>query len=53
MNKEIITFDDTETKKRKFCYSKYPININNVGIDKTVISKKISLGKKGFVYFIG
>ena len=39
MNKEIITFGDIEIEKHKFRYSKYPININNVGIDKIIISK--------------
>ena len=34
MNKEIITFGNIEIEKRKFHYFKYPININNVDIDK-------------------
>ena len=42
MNKEIM-FDDDEIEKRKFHYSKYPININNVDIGKNVL--KYSFGK--------
>ena len=52
MNKEIITFGDIEIEKHKFRYSKYPININNVGIDKIIISNKVSFAKK-IKYFIG
>ena len=43
MNKEVITFGDNKTEKRKFRYSKYPININNIDIDKIIISIKFSL----------
>ena len=45
MNKEIIMFDENETEKRKFHYSKYPININNVDIDKMIIGNSLSFGK--------
>ena len=38
--------------KNKFCYSKYAVNINNVGVNK-IIFKKASLSKEGFKYFIG
>ena len=34
MAKEIITFGDIQIEKRKFHYSKYPIKINNVDVDK-------------------
>ena len=30
-----------------------PVLINDVGIVKTVVSNRVSLGKKGFKYFIG
>ena len=38
MNKEILTFGNTEIEKRKFHYSEYPININNADIDKMIVS---------------
>lgn len=37
MIKEIITFVDIKIEKRKFHHLKYPININNVDIDKIII----------------
>ena len=43
MNKEVITFGDNKTEKCQFRYSKYPININNIDIDKIIISIKFSL----------
>ena len=46
-------FDDFEIEKRKSNYSKYPINIHNVDIDKAITSKNVSFGKEGFKYFIG
>ena len=52
MNKITITFDDTEIEKSKFQYSKYPINIKKVNVDKTIISNKVSFGKKAFKHFI-
>ena len=48
MNTENITFENIETEKYKLHYSKYPININNVDADKTIVAKKVSFGKKGF-----
>ena len=42
-----MTFDNTEIEKRTFYYFKHTIDINNVNIDKIVISDKISFGKKG------
>ena len=52
VNKEIITLGDTDFEKRKFHYSKYPINLNNVDLDKMIIFIQISFGKKSFKYFI-
>ena len=46
MNKDIITFSNTDIEKRKFHYSKYPINIKNVDVDKIIISDIVFLGKK-------
>lgn len=46
MSKELLIFGDNGTNKRKFLYSKYPIGINNVEIDKILIPNKVSLGKR-------
>ena len=43
----IFNFDDIEVKKSAFHGSKYPIDINEVNIDKIVISEKAPSGKKG------
>ena len=48
IKKQILTSGETEIEKRKFYYSKYTININNVNIKKVIISKKTPLGKKDF-----
>ena len=53
MFKKIIKFDDTEIEKYKSYQHKSPISIDNIDISKTVVSNKISFGKKGFKYFIG
>ena len=52
MTKEHVTLGDNEIEKCKFHYSKHPIKINNVDINK-IISNKVSSGKKGFKNFIG
>ena len=54
INKIGLIFGDIEIAKRKFKFhhSKYPLDINNRGIDKIIISNNVSLGKKGFKYFI-
>ena len=53
MVKEIITFGDTEVEQYKFCQNKSPISISDVNINKIIVSNKVSLGQKGFKYFIG
>ena len=40
-------------EKHGFHHSQYSININNIYIDKKIISNKVSFGKKGLKYFIG
>ena len=50
MDKEIIKFDDTEIEKDKSHHCKRPILINNIDVNKIVISNKISLGKENFNY---
>ena len=52
MDKTIIKFGDIEIKKQKFHQHKSPILINNIDINKTVVSNKFCFIKKGFKYFI-
>ena len=53
MDKIIIEFDDTEFERFKFHQPKSPISINNIDINKIVVSNKVSFGKKDFKYLIG
>ena len=54
MEKIVIKFGDIQTQKQKFHYHERPISIKNIHINKVVLSSnKVSLGKKGFKYFIG
>ena len=50
---ESIKFCNIKIEKFKFYYSKYPVNISNLHIDKIILYDKISFGKNGFKYFIG
>ena len=45
MDKKIIKFDDTEIERYKFHHYKRPISINDINVNKTVVSNKISSGK--------
>ena len=53
VNKETITFGSIKIEKRKFHYSKYPININTVDIDKIIRSSKVTFRTNRFKYFTG
>ena len=53
MDKKIFTFDDTEIEKYKFHQYKSPFLIDNIYVNKIVVSNKISFCKKDFGYFIG
>ena len=53
MDKKIIQFDDTEIETYKFHQNKSPFSIDNIDINKIVVSNKVSFGKKNFKYFIG
>ena len=46
MDKKIVKFDDIEIEKYKFHQHKIPISINNIDINKIVVSNKFSFGKK-------
>lgn len=52
MNKAIVILGDIEIGKWKCQYAKYPINMNNIDIDKIKTSNKVLFGKKVFKYFI-
>ena len=43
MDIKIINFDDTEIEKYKFYQDKIPILINNIDINKIVVSNNISI----------
>ena len=53
MDKKIIKFDNTEIEKCKFQQHKSPIFIDNIDVNKMLVSKKISFGAKDFKYCIG
>ena len=46
MDKKIIKFDDTETEEYEFHQHKSPISINNIDINKIIVSNKFSLVNK-------
>ena len=46
MGKEILTFRDIETEESKFYRIKTPIFLNDVDIEKLLVSNKISFGEK-------
>ena len=51
MNKEIITLGKIE--KHKFHYHKNPVLMDDVDIDKILISNKVFVGTNCFSCFIG
>ena len=51
--KKTKTFGDTEIGKYKFYRHKSPAFLKDVDIEKILVSKKISSGKKKCKYFIG
>ena len=53
MDKKIIALGDTEIEKKKSHCHKNTILIDDVYIDKMLISNNTSFGKKGFIYFVG
>ena len=46
MGKEIWRFGDTEIETKNFCRHKSPIFLEDVDIEKVLVSNKISSGKK-------
>ena len=54
MSKETLTFGDIQIENNKFYCYKTPILLGDVGIEKVLVSNKISFGeKKKHKYFIG
>ena len=53
LEKIIIKFGDIEIEKQKIHQCKRHISMKNIDINKILVSIKVSLGKKGFKYFIG
>ena len=53
MENKIIKFNDNEIKKYRFHQHKSLILMDNIDINKSVVSNKISFGKKNFKYFTG
>ena len=52
MDLKITKFDDTEIQEYKFHQCESPISINNIDINKMVVSNKFPFGKEDFNYFI-
>ena len=48
MSKKFLKFGDIEIVKHEFHYSKSPISIRNIGVDKLTISDKFVSRKKYF-----
>ena len=53
MDKKIIEFDTTEIEEYKFHQYKSPFSINNIDINKIVVSNQFTFGKQDFKCFIG
>ena len=53
MDKKVIKFDDTEIEKYEFSQHKNAILINDIDINKIVVSNMLPSGKQDFKYVIG
>ena len=53
MGKEIITFGNVETEKRKFSHDKNHIFLKDVDIDNMQVSSMVSSGEENYKYFTG
>ena len=52
MDKKIIKFDDTEIEEYEFHQYKSLISINDIDINKIIVSNKFPFSKQDFEYFI-
>lgn len=50
--KEFLVFGENVVDKRKCHHFKYPIDTNNVEINRVLISNKVSSSKKDYKYFL-
>ena len=48
MDKKMVHFGNTEIRKHKFYQNKNPTLIENVDINKIVVSNKVCFGKNNF-----
>ena len=53
MDQKIIKFDDTEIEEQEFQQYESFISINDIDINKIVVSNKFPFGRQDFKYFIG
>ena len=53
MDKTIIKFDDAQIEEYLFHQHKNTLSMNNVDINKIIISNKFPFGKQDFEYLIG
>ena len=53
MDREILTFRNIEIEKDKFYSHKSSISLEDVDIEKVLVSNKISSVVKNYEYFIG
>ena len=54
MSGKSINFNDKKTEKRDFCKNKKIFNIDDIDVNKILVSKKEPYGtKNSFKYFIG
>ena len=53
MEKIIIKFGDIKIKKQKLHQYKRPFSIDDIDVNKIVVSNKVSFDKNRFKYFTG
>ena len=53
MDEIIIQFDDTETEKYKFHQNRSPISINDIDINKILVSNKLPFSNQDLKNIIG
>ena len=53
MGKKILMFCDVEIEKNKLYRHKTPIFLEDVDIEKVLVSNKISSDEKNYKYFVG
>ena len=52
MDEKVAKFDNTEIEGCEFHQCKKPISINDIYIDKIIVSNKVPFSKQDFKYFI-